>query len=491
MNKIVRHICTAAFGVAVFLFWLILYPHITGFHEQNQLFLFTWDFFVERISVAGGLADYIAEFITQFSYIPYLGEALLALLFVIFQKSIAHLLGREDWYVLSFLAPVLLLIYMCDIYVMLSYIVALIIALQLCALYKKHPGVIWAVAATFFGYWLIGPAAMLFALYAAAREMNWKGILLVAVSVMTVLVAKWTYMEQYTWMKVIFGVNYYRHLSAIPFMQHIVAAVTILIPVFADCLPKSNTALRTSAAVLIVAGGIYGVSQNYQKDVAELIAYDQMVRHEDWEGITKRAEKYQPNSELGSVSVNLALFMSGRGNELPRFKQFGTRGLILPNIRDFISNSSSCEVFWRLGMINESLRYAFDTQESLINNRKSGRWMCRMAECQILNGRYDVAQKYLDILSHSLFYRKWAEDARQYLRNDAAIDANPIYAYLKSVRYQEDFLYFYPEMDKMLAILYHQNKNNVLAAWYYQAWTALKKNEADNEDTHTGNAHGN
>ena len=142
-------------------------------------------------------------------------------------------------------------------------------------------------------------------------------------------------------------------------------------------------------------------------------------------------------------------------------------------------------------MINDSLRSAFDTQESLITNRKSGRWMSRMAECQILNGRYDVAEKYLDILSHSLFYRRWAEDARLYLRNDAAIASNPIYAYLKSVRYQEDFLYFYPEMDKMLAILYHQNKNNVLAAWYYQAWTALKKNEADNEDTHTGNAHGN
>ena len=85
MNKIIRHISTAVFGIAVFLFWLILYPHITGLQEQNQLFLFTWDFFVERISVAGGLADYIAEFITQFSYIPYLGEALLAVLFVIFQ----------------------------------------------------------------------------------------------------------------------------------------------------------------------------------------------------------------------------------------------------------------------------------------------------------------------------------------------------------------------------------------------------------------------
>jgi hypothetical protein len=260
--------------------------------------------------------------------------------------------------------------------------------------------------------------------------------------------------------------------------------------VFADCLPKPKTALSVSAAVLVAVGGIYGVRQNYQKDVAEIIAYDQMVRHEDWEGIIKRAEKYQPDSELGSVSVNLALFMSGRGSELPRFKQFGTRGLILPNIRDFISNSSSSEVFWRLGMINESLRYAFDTQESLINNRKSGRWMCRMAECQILNGRYDVAEKYLDILSHSLFYRKWAEDTRRCLRDDAAIASNPIYAYLRSVRYQNDFLYYYPEMDKMLAILYHQNKNNIMAAWYYQAWTALKKIDTDENETYTGNTHG-
>ena len=142
-------------------------------------------------------------------------------------------------------------------------------------------------------------------------------------------------------------------------------------------------------------------------------------------------------------------------------------------------------------MINESLRYAFDTQESLINNRKSGRWMSRMAQCQMLNGRYDVAEKYLDILSNSLFYRKWANGQRRYLRNERAIASDPIYAYLQSVRYQADFLYYYPEMDKMLAILYHQNKNNVMAAWYYQAWTALKKNENHDNQTYTGNAHGN
>ena len=109
----------------------------------------------------------------------------------------------------------------------------------------------------------------------------------------------------------------------------------------------------------------------------------------------------------------------------------------------------------------------------------------------MLNGRYDVAEKYLDILSHSLFYRKWAHSQRQYLRNESAIASDPIYAYLRSVRFKSDFLFYYPEMDKMLGILYTENKNNVLAAWYYQAWTALKKNNAYDEQNHNGNSHGN
>lgn len=480
---------SVAFAVVVFLFRWFFYPGMAGFQEQNQLFLFTWDFLVERMSVSGGLADYIAEFITQFSYIPYVGEALLAVLLVVFQRSIAMTLEKDEWYALSFVAPVMMLVYMSDFYVMLSYLVALIAAVLLCALYRRHPGTLWASAATLLGYWLIGPAVFIFTIYASVRERNRKSVLLLALAALAVVVSGLTYLQQYPWKTVIFGINYYRIPLTVPAFQLIIVIITAFLPALTGILPSP----KNSAGILVglFIGAVSGCYFSYQRDTVELVAYDQMVRNEDWEGILKRAEKYQPDSELGSVSVNLALFMSGRGSELPSFKQYGTRGLILPNIRDLISNSSSCEVFWRLGMINESLRYAFDTQESLINNRKSGRWMSRMAQCQILNGRYDVAEKYLDILSHSLFYRKWAESQRQYLRNDAAIAADPIYAYLRSARHQNDFLYYYPEMDKMLAILYHQNRNNIMAAWYYQAWTALKKNDTNYDETYTGNAHGN
>ena len=488
MSKQLQYISTIVFGAGVFLFWWLLHPGVLGFQEQNQLFLFTWDFFVERMSVSGGLADYIAEFITQFSYIPVLGEVLTAILFVLFQRSVALSLDRDEWYALSFVAPVMMLVYMSDFYVMLSYMVALIIAVLLCVLYRRHPGTIWACLVSVLGYWLIGPAIFIFTIFVSVREKNLKSLMLIALAILSVVAARLTYLQQYPWKTVLFGINYYRLPLTVPAFQLIIAITTAFLPALTGILPSP----KKSAGILVglFIGAALGCYFSYQKDAVELIAYDQMVRNEDWEGILKRAEKYQPDSELGAVSVNLALFMSGRGSELPRFKQFGTRGLILPNIRDFISNSSSSEVFWRLGMINESLRYAFDTQESLVNNRKSGRWMSRMAECQMLNGRYDVAEKYLDILSHSLFYRKWAEDTRRYLRDDAAISSNPIYAYLRSVRYQNDFLYYYPEMDKMLAILYHQNKNNIMAAWYYQAWTALKKTDTDENETYTGNTHG-
>lgn len=491
MNKKAQYISSAVFGIAVFLYWWLLYPYVLGFQEQNQLFLFTLDYFRERISVSGGLADYIAEFITQFSYVPVLGEVLIAILFVAFQKSVALSIGRDDWYVLSFVVPVMMLVFMGDIYVMLSFLIAMTAAVLLCALYRKRKGVTWAVITIALGYWLLGPAIFVFALYAAISERNWKSLVYIVIAVLTLLLSRAIYLQQYPWKTLIFGINYYRHALVVPPMLLVIAAAAAFIPAFTDFLPEPKTVVSILAGLAIAAGAAVGCGMTYQRDSLELIAYDQMVRHEDWNGILKRAEKYQPDSELGSVSVNLALFMSGRGAELPHFKQFGTRGLILPRVRDFISNSSSSEVFWRLGMINESLRYAFDTQESLVNNRKSGRWMSRMAQCQILNGRYDVAEKYLDILSHSLFYRKWADAHRRYMRNESAIASDPIYAYLQSVRYQSDFFYFYPEMDKMLAILYHQNKNNIMAAWYYQAWTALKTNENNDNQTYTGNAHGN
>lgn len=46
-------------GIGVFMFWYVAYPHALSYQEQYQLFLWTSDYFVERVSLPGGLAYWL------------------------------------------------------------------------------------------------------------------------------------------------------------------------------------------------------------------------------------------------------------------------------------------------------------------------------------------------------------------------------------------------------------------------------------------------
>ena len=64
---------TMLMGIGIFVFWYVAYPHALSYQEQYQLFLWTGDYFLERISLPGGLTDWLGEFIVQFYYVEWLG----------------------------------------------------------------------------------------------------------------------------------------------------------------------------------------------------------------------------------------------------------------------------------------------------------------------------------------------------------------------------------------------------------------------------------
>lgn len=117
---------TILMGIGVLLFWGIGYPHALSYQEQYQLFLWTTDYFRERVSVAGGLADWLGEFITQFYYYPWAGAVLLAILYMLLQQLVAKLLP-SSFYLLSFVVPILLWWHVGNVSVLLSYVVALVL----------------------------------------------------------------------------------------------------------------------------------------------------------------------------------------------------------------------------------------------------------------------------------------------------------------------------------------------------------------------------
>ena len=136
MNKVITKywniVLSVLVGIGVFLFWYVAYPHALSYQEQYQLFLWTGDYFFERVSLPGGFADWLGEFIVQFYYVEWLGALLLALLFVALQRLTAKLLPKGLWCLLSLVPVALLLWLMGDINVLLSLPVAIVLVITLC-----------------------------------------------------------------------------------------------------------------------------------------------------------------------------------------------------------------------------------------------------------------------------------------------------------------------------------------------------------------------
>ena len=418
-------------GIGMFLFWYLIYPHALSYQEQYQLFLLTWDYFVERISLPGGLADWLSEFIVQFYYVEWLGALLLALLFVALQRLTARLLPQS--LVLLSLLPVIMLWWlMGDINVLLSLPVAIVIALALACIQLSKPLSWTDIIILPIAYWLLGPVILLYVLIRVI-QLGWKHLwsagwlLAVQLMVYAWLLPQWPLQQALT------GLNYYR------------------IPLY------------------------YSQLSGYDKEMYELIRMDYLVRNERWDDIVKRAGEYQVRTPFWSNCVNLALSQKRLlAARMFDFYQSGEDALIMPRTRDLTSMLPSAEAFWRLGMVNSAQRYMFDTQESILNGRKSGRCTKRIAECMIVNGHYQTAQKQLNLLKKTLFYRSWAEDVEAMMKDENQINTHPVYGRLRQLRYKENFLYSYEEMDKMLGLLLMNNTENKMALDYFLGQLLLK-----------------
>lgn len=524
IHKHLQGILSLLFAVAVALFWAFPYRCALSYQEQYQLFLFTPSYFTERISVPGGLADYVAEFITQFYYIYALGTILLALVFFCLQRLTWVLMRRsgvsQSWYLLSFIPAVALWALMGNENVLLSFAIALLGMEELMLHYiivREHSRG-WTTPAVYLliaipvGYWLVGPVVIGLSLILmsnsqiqsnvsatniksaqtqspAEEKVHRKplvtplGWMLLSVLYFVAIVWLCGRFLQYPYYKLFGGINYFRYPGVIPVMQWVVAALFALLPLVASYLPRleGKKAMRAEIAqlVVIVLAAVPLLRFSFDRATYELIDYDYLVRTHQWQRIIEKAGKHQASSPMSVSCVNLALAMQGQlCDRLFEFYQNGAEGLFPTFTRDMTSPLPTAEVFYQLGMINDAERYTFEAQEAIPNYRKSGRLTRRIAQCEIINGNYAVAAKYLRMLEHSLFYRQWAKSQERFLYNSAAVSADPEYGRLRDIRIKHhDYLFSDQEMDQMLGLLLVDNKkyDNRMAYEYLIAYELLQR----------------
>ena len=505
MIKTWKPLLSLLFGVAVVIFWAV--PFVGGlcFQEQYQMFLFDTGYFLERIVLPGGLADYISEFLVQFYYMPVLGGAIIALLLMGIQTAVWGLMkqygARHDFpgYLLSFLPSIALWCAMGDQNVLLSFVVALFGALVIGWIHNRFHNrlvkVVFELVSTALVYWFLGPVVFLYAALMIGdtlKNAKQKGNVFSGIGYsvcILVLTIAWilltTQTLQYPLYRIFAGLNYYRYPGAISPLPFVVMVWAVVIPFLGmiPCHRKSLQKLQQSKVVivlsyvLVIVASWFGIKASFDEMTYELIDYDFLVRTEQWDKIIEKAEKKPATTPLSVSCVNLALSQKGMlADRLFEFYQNGGEGLFPTFTRDMISPVSTAEIFFRLGMVNDAERYMFEAQEAIPNYRKSARLTRRIIECEIINGNYQVAAKLLRRLQKTLFYSNWANQTMALLGNEKAINRHPIYGKLRKYREKkQDFLFSDREMDQMLGLLFLNDNHNKMAYEYLMCYELLQR----------------
>ena len=452
------------FGVAVFLFFGLAYPHHLHYQEQYQLFLFDSTYVWDVVKHSGGVADLLGRFCTQFFLFAWVGAAIITLLLSVVQLLILRLLNGQwsmvngQWtFGLSFVPAFLLWLFLLDENALLSGVWAVLLTLLVaCVIVRLTSG------------WM--------------RRI----LILVAIPVLYILVGPVCFPIPLDslWQ----GVHYYRYPTVFPWLLWAAAFSAIVLPLLIRLVIKDKMSEKSSVAkyslssflfplfsflfVAIIMG--FFVWKNVNLKAEKVMQYDFMVCHQQWNRILETVNAEKPNNQIGVTVQNLALAMRGMLLEhMFDYNQNSIHGL-LPDVKeDATSPLPTAEAFYQLGMINVAQRTVFEAQEAILDFQKSGRCYKRLAQTNLINGQYEVARKYLMALQKTLFYRDWANETLPLLGNEKAIANHPEYGRLRQCAYNEDFYFSDHVTPEMLESLYYRYTDNRLAYQYLLAYCML------------------
>ena len=487
-------ICSALSVTAVllaFAFFNFIYPYHVHYQEQMQLFRFGKDYFLESITVPGGLGDWIGGFLVQFFYYAPAGALILAVLSGSVQLLTWKNMEKGSFaaYPLSFLPSVAMFFFFCDENALVTAAIAIMASLATAfGLMKIRRTGLRGLATILLipiMYQLFGSISLLvpaiIVINSSIRKEKGRTILFISLAAViiaaaTVLTAR--ELSPYPLDRLLFGVHYHRYHNAIPLLVWISVCLIPSVILLATVIRKDRLVAASLALVILPAALLPRTFTDMEKE--RLFAYDFMVRMGQWNKILATSHKHTPDSPIAVECTNLALAKTEHmSTDMFAFFQNGPAGLLPEFTRDHFSPIPTGCVYYHLGMINTAQTFFFEAQEGIPDFQKSARLTQALAKTNLINGDYEVARKYVNALKQTIFYRRWAKETERLLNNPGQINEVPEYAYLRSVRMKKnDFMFSQEEMDSMLGLLYIENNSNRMAIDYLLAWCLLRKDLA-------------
>jgi len=461
------------------LFFGLYYPSHIRFQEQFQLFEFTWEYFAATISIPGGFSLWCGRFLAQFFRCPLLGATIVAGLITCAQILTRKVIERngDTTAATSAILSIIPAVFMFAMFMSDHYLPGAAVAILIniaCAFVIKEcvhgalrfiliPVLIIVI------YALSGPACFIFVLLLPRNA--GKVMMTAAPLALPLVIFCSSSIIHYSFKDLCLGEVFCRIPDEIPTAFWLCALSIIAVYHISPAVKKVTLALLLAAASFLI---LIPFGPDMRRE--HIMSYESLVSDEDWEGILRLARKSPPDNNVTISYVNLALAMQGKLGELQfSYPQSGEKGLFPSYGIHYESLLGTSEIYWHIGLVNICQQYVFDAQESIPDMQKSARCYKRLAETNIINGDYKVAEKYLSALGNTLFYARWAKDARELIAGGESAIEHTLYGRKRSTSIADRSVLF-NENNKYVAcrMLCERDPENRVAEQYLYSLLLLE-----------------
>lgn len=489
------------FFVVLTLFFQITNSYRFFYQESDQLFVFAWTHYLKvHLAQPGGFLEVINAFFTQFFIIPWVGPiftaALLTGIYMLVYRILRRIAPGVHLYLIAFV-PVLFLIFLHFEYYYLAkgtlaylfVLLAMLFYLRVSSFSKRLTVSILLIPAF---YWLFGSAAMLLAVCLILWEViyykprNYILILVIAVETICVCMAGVLWKGDY---KYTFLPDFYYHIvgpatPVILYLSWISLPLAFLAAWLFRNFKKPSFKIETISLAFQVACIFLLTWQGYlrltNRDEIYLTQLYYLSGNERWDEIIELSEGKQNNFVFLNY-LNLALANKDLLAEKAfHYEQSGQQGILVDWRAMGAISTTLSEIYFSMGNISMAQSVSFESNLNSTYNY-SPRMLQRLAQTNLMYEAWPIAEKYLNILSRTLFYRNWAEKHRRFLYNPEAVANDPLLGEKKSyiLPVAENYLTGPWNFKNDLWAITRHNPQNQIAIDYLGIACLLEKNLDD------------
>ncbi len=226
----------------------------------------------------------------------------------------------------------------------------------------------------------------------------------------------------------------------------------------------------------VVYGAItYGYFiKKYNTSERLMLKIEQFAKNEDWPKVLDYTSRYLDSgrtNQLVAYFHNLALFYNETLlDDLLDYPQvLGVEGLFFAWKSDSRESEYGHYIYEKLGYLNEAQRWKF---EAMVVWGETAPHLINLAEYNIVMGKPKVAQKFINVLKQSLFYKEKALELEQGIVSDELQSSyNAYIGEVRDVRFSNIL-----NLGKELEYLTEINPNNKMAFEYFMSYLLLSNN---------------